>query len=594
MRAWQMAAGTRLVALGLTLAQAFAAPPRLAEPAKDPVLRAMEDELARVRMLQIVSLDKVYYADFALQDVSLYSTGASLGALYSPVRLNLRVPRVNLRLGGYNLDNTNFILSGIFGERREEVWPLDDDYNVLRQGWWLATDRAYKAAARVIARKRAALAAITQTEKLNDFAHAEPLRYTPALTARTAVEGDWPERVRRLSAVFLDYPQIANSDVSYGSTAAIVRYVNTEGSLQRYSDDLDHVRISALAYAPDGSALRSSWTIVRTNHAPMPGQAELLATTERIAGDLRGLVAAATGDDYSGPVLFETTAAAQMFAQLLGSNLALTRIPITDPGRTLPLPGSELEGRIGSSILPAWMDVTDDPALEFYGNQPAAGHYVVDIEGVAAKPVSLVEKGILKNYLMTRQPVRGFEGSNGHARLPGMFGASAARISNLVIKASTTVSEAALKQKLIDLCKQRGKPYGILVRRLDFPTSASAQEIRAMATAAVHKGGSSRIFSAPLTAYKVYPDGREELVRGLRFRGLPVRSLKDLVAASDRPAIFSYMDNGAILAMAGAGSTVTACSVISPSVLLDDVDMERAREEIATPALVPPPPLAAP
>ena len=43
-----------------------------------------------------------------------------------------------------------------------------------------------------------------------------------------------------------------------------------------------------------------------------------------------------------------------------------------------------------------------------------------------AKPLRLIEKGVLKNYLLTRQPVRGFEGSNGRARLPGPFGASAA------------------------------------------------------------------------------------------------------------------------------------------------------------------------
>ena len=280
-----------------------------------------------------------------------------------------------------------------------------------------------------------------------------------------------------------------------------------------------------------------------------------------------------------------------MFAQLLGSNVSLTRIPVTDPGRTLPIPASELDGRVGARVLPEWMDVTDDPALQSFEGQPLAGHYAVDIEGVPAKSVSLVEKGILKNYLMTRQPVKGFEGSNGHARLPGMFGARAPRISSLLIKASTAVPEADLKKKLIEMCSQRSKPYGILIRKLDFPTAASAQDVRKMATASMRNGGSARVFSAPLMVYKVYPDGREELVRGLRFRNLPVRALKDVVGASDKPVVFNYIDNGAILAVSGVGSTVTACSVVSPSVLLDDVDMERVREEVATPPLVPPPPL---
>ncbi|MCX6621436.1 MAG: metallopeptidase TldD-related protein, partial [Acidobacteria bacterium] len=528
-----------------------------------------------------------------LEDVSLYSIGASLGGLFSPSRNHLRIPQVQLRLGGYSLDNTNFVLSDFFGGRGEEAWPLDNDYNVLRQGWWLATDRTYKASAQVIARKRSALQAMTQNGKLNDFAKAEPFRYTPAFTVRGIDEKPWPERVRRLSAVFLKYPEAASSDVSYASTVSTVRYMNTESSLQRYPDNLDHVRIEAAAIAADGTEIRDGWTVVRTNSVPLPEEQELRAATAQVAENLRQLVKAAPGEDYSGPVLFESVAAAQMFAQLLGSNVGLTRTPVNEPGRTLPLVASELEGRRGSRILPDWVDVNDDPSQETFAGEALVGHYVVDIEGVQAKPVALVEKGVLKNFLLTRQPVTGFEGSNGHARLPGMFGARTARISNLFVKASATVPEAELKKKLIEMCGHRGKPYGMLVRKLDYPSSAGGQEIRRMATAAMRNGGSSRVFSSPLMLYKVFPDGREELVRGLRFRGLPVRALKDLVAASDRPAVFNYLDNGALLAVSGASATVTACSVIAPSVLLDDVDLEHARDEVATPPLVPPPPLPA-
>lgn len=584
----------RLPWLALLLAVSpAAAAPGLQAPEKDPVLRSMQDELARTRMLQIVSLDKVYFASYMLEDASLYSITASLGALYGPISFRVRAPRLQLRLGSYSLDNTNFVLSSLFGEKGEEAWPLDDDYGVLRQAWWLATDRAYKAAAQVIARKRAALQGMTPGEKLNDFARAEPFRYTPAFTQAAPETKDWPERVRRLSRIFLKYPEIAASDVSYGATSATVRYLNTEGSLQRYPDDFNHIRITAMAYAADGAELRDAWTIVRTGGAPMPGEAGLQQATEQVAGELRDLAKAPAGEDYSGPVLFEATAAAQMFAQMLGSNLSPVRIPVTEPGRTLPLPGSELEGRIGSPVLAAWMDVTDDPALKTFEGQPLAGHYVVDIEGVKAEPVSLVEKGVLKSYLTTRQPVKGFEGSNGHARLPGMFGAQTARISNLIVKASTTIPEPELKKKLIGMCRERGKPYAILVRKLDFPTAAAAQDIRRMAMAAVRSGGPARIFSAPLMTFKVYPDGREELVRGMRFRALPVRALKDIAAASDRATVFSYIDNGAVLAVPGGGSTVVACSVVSPSVLLDDVDMERVREEIAAPPLVGPPALPA-
>ena len=50
-------------------------------------------------------------------------------------------------------------------------------------------------------------------------------------------------------------------------------------------------------------------------------------------------------------------------------------------------------------IMPEIFDVTDDPT------QPLFGHEEVDDEGVPDKPLSLVEKGVLKDFLRTRQPV---------------------------------------------------------------------------------------------------------------------------------------------------------------------------------------------
>ena len=580
---------TRRVVMMLALAAATG----LGEPPeKDPILRSMLDELQRIRMLQISSLDRTYYAEYTLEDASMFSIGASLGALYSPSRNRLRIPRVQLRLGSPKLDNTNYVLSDYAGARADEAWPLDNDYNVLRQAWWLATDRIYKAATQVIARKRTAMQAVTQTEVLNDFAKAEPHRWTPEIKPRGVDEKLWTERVRRLSTLFRKYPELANSEVSYASTVSTVRYMNSEGSIQRYPDDLDHLHITATAMAADGTELRDGWTFLRTNRVALPGDSELEAAALAVATNLEQLLKAPMGEDYTGPVLFEGVASAQMFAQLLGNNLGLTRTPVSEQGRSLPILASEFEGRQGVRVLPEWMDVVDDPSQESFSGQTLVGHYDVDMEGVTASTVPVIEKGVLKNFLLTRQPMKGFEGSNGHARLPGMFGAKTARMSNLFVKASGAVPEAALKQKLIEMCKQRGKPYGMLVRKLDYPTEAAPGEIRRMATAAARSGnGGGRMFSTPVLLYRVYPDGREELVRGVRFKALAARTLKDLVAAADRPAVFSYMDNGALLAVSGASGTVTACSVIAPSVLLDDVDMERNREEIATPPLVPAPPV---
>jgi hypothetical protein len=87
----------------------------------------------------------------------------------------------------------------------------------------------------------------------------------------------------------------------------------------------------------------------------------------------------------------------------------------------------------------------------------------------------------------------------------------------------------------------------------------------------------------------VFPDGREELVRGLRFRGFDSRSFKDIVAASDENTVFEFLDNSAPMALMGAGPTVSQSCVIAPSVLIDDLEMERMEEEFPKVPIVSPP-----
>jgi hypothetical protein len=283
-------------------------------------------------------------------------------------------------------------------------------------------------------------------------------------------------------------------------------------------------------------------------------------------------------------------AAPQIFAEVLGSNLAVPRRPISDPSRPVPIPLSELEGRVGSRVLPEWMDVVDDPTQTEWRGRPLAGHYRIDVEGVIPQPVNLVEKGILKSYLLTRQPVKGTQGTNGHARLPGNFGSKTAVFSNLFVRAAETVPATELKKKLLEMIQQRNKPYGVIIRKQDYPSAASLEELRRIATAAAQRGGGGRVVSPPVLIYRVYPDGKEELVRGLRYRGLGARAFKDIVAASEDVHVFDFLNNTAPMAMRGAAGYVAPCSVAAPSVLFDEVELERPEEELPKPPIVPPPP----
>jgi hypothetical protein len=274
---------------------------------------------------------------------------------------------------------------------------------------------------------------------------------------------------------------------------------------------------------------------------------------------------------------------------LLGDNLRLPRKPVAEPGRNVNFFPSEFEGRIGGRVLPDWMDVIDDPTQTAWQGKPLVGFYAFDFEGVKPKPVSVIEKGVLRSFLTTRQPIKNSPASNGHARLPGAYGTRMAAISNLFVKAAQPTPLADLKTRLIQLCKDRDKPYGMLVRKLDFPFSADNGEVQTLSAASMQSGGSARPVSPPVLIYRVYPDGREELVRGLRFRGVSSRSLRDILAASTETALFDYINNGAPLARLGAGGFLAPAAVIAPGLLFEEMELERPQDQLQKPAVVPPP-----
>jgi hypothetical protein len=245
-------------------------------------------------------------------------------------------------------------------------------------------------------------------------------------------------------------------------------------------------------------------------------------------------------------------------------------------------PGA-FDGRIGSRVLPTAFTVVDDPAQRDWRGHPLLGHYTVDSEGVVPAPLTVIEKGVLKTLMATRQPCKDAAATNGRARLPGGFGARMAAISNLFVQSSEGVSAADLRGQLIKEASGRSKAYGLVVRQMDFPSTASFAELRRIAQ------GQDRPVSAPLMLYRVYPDGREELVRGMRFRSLSARSLREILSASSDLFAFDFMGSYAPFALVGAANYVFPATVVAPSVLFEELELEPVTQDLPKPPLVPPP-----
>src|SRR3984885_7207858 len=558
----------------------------------DPLLRAMKDEIKRVKELirLRLSLDPPYYTEYRVEDTVSHSIVAELGAVVEESDSVFRVPSVEMRVGTANFDNTDHIYSEAYVGNRYDPGrlPLDNDYLAFRQVFWLASDRAFKTAEDAIARKRSSLKNMSQTEALPDFSTAPVAHLIMPMVRKPFASAAWKSEVVRLSALFDAYPKIFSSAVEMHSSQSMNYVVTSEGTELRTPEDVAYIRIAGRGLAPDGTRVRDAEFVQAFNADGLPSEDVLTREVKALGEHVTQLSQAPVGEAYDGPVLFEASAAAQLFAQLLGDNLKMTRKPVSDPGRPSRYSPSELENKVGSRILPDWMEVVDDSTQTEYRGHTLLGHYVYDMEGVAPQPLTLVEKGVLKNFLLTRTPVfKDYPGSNGHARMSGSYGTRSPGFGNLFIRASQTTPAADMKKKLIDMCRQGNKPYGILVRKLDYPSTASIDELEKVAQAA----GGSHAVVPPLLAYKIYPDGREELVRGLLFQGVSIRSLKDIAAASDENFVFDLIDSNAPFALVGAGTFMTTASVIAPAVLFEELELQPVKEETPKPPIVPPPAL---
>ncbi len=562
-------------------------------PADDVVLRAMHDELERSVALRVVGGgdDAPYFFSYDLTDTTQFLVSAVLGSPVSVSRVRFRAPQIDVRVGSYDFDDTGHIFSGRYtGARYDTSFPLDDDYPTLRDALWLATDAAYKTAVESMSRKRAALnSAAAQTEKIPDFSRVEPVNNLAKITRHKIDDAAWSARAVKLSALFGSVSEVMASGVDAQILDGVTYLVTNEGTSLRYDDSLARMYGRAEGQAPDGMVVRDAVSFQALEPEKLPSEAEMHKAFTGVAENIRALTHAPLGESFSGPTLFEPAAAAQLLAQLLGDNLRSPRKPLAEPGRNINFIPSELETKIGSRILPDWMDVVDDPTQTAWQGKPLIGFYQFDLEGVSGKPVSVVEKGVLKSFLTTRQPIKSSAASNGHARLGGNYGARSAAIANLFIKTSQSEPLPALKQKLIDMCKERNKPYGMLVRKLDYPFSAGRNELQALAQSGAKSGGSVRPVSPPVLVYRVYADGREELVRGLRFRGVSTRSLRDVLAASKETVLFDYVNNGAPLAILGGGGLLAPTSIVSPALLFEEIEFEVPQEQLPKLPIVPQP-----
>jgi len=524
------------------------------------LLRAMGDELKRtVERLRVEDLAEPYFVGYGVLESYTLELQGSFGALEGPREARTRRLEVALHTGSRAFDDSHFV--GGRGRYRSltALLPVEDDYDALRGEIWKLTDRAYKEALERLARK-------TVYKETNNIRDEIPDRAEdPVETSRDTVASApfdrtaWEERVREISAVFRRFPEVQSSYVDLTWRAQHLYFVDSEGRSFVKPVHAFEIRLRGKAQAEDGMVQSGERELWWASLSQVPPIEELKARAARLAEDLTALARAPQIETYLGPVLLEGQAAGEFFNQLLAGGLSNPRkIWVEQEWAERYYKSGALTGRLGLRVISPLFDIVDDPTRTEFEGRSLIGHYKIDSQGIPARRVKLVERGILKDLLMSRSPTRERKLSNGHAR-GGFSAPAAAGIGNLFVTPSTTTSPEKMKRRLRSEAEAFGLDHAILIRRI---TPESDQE-------------DDELLSAPAQVYEVdVATGEERLVRDARFHSVTLRALRDIIAGSDRQHVYNLAREGPF-----RSSSAFRASIVHPSVLLSEMELTRTERK---------------
>ena len=536
------------VVLGLAASTLFASElPKNATP----VLGAMQAELDRSLTAFKSQPVSPYFLSYEITENRRVGVSSSFGALVSSSEGASRVLDIDLRVGDYALDNTHPLRSGFSSGPNfisQTPIPIDDSPDAIRAVVWYQTDKRLKAAVEQLTKvKTNVRVKVEEEDKSADFC-AEPAQVYAEKVATVTVDRKLlEEKVRRYTAPFAENPRIYAAQASITVGVETRWYVNSEGTLLQTSAPNCRITISATTKADDGMDLPRYQTYFAFRPEELPSDAVVLADVKKIIADLDTLRTAPLVDPYTGPAILSGRAAGVFFHEVFGHRDEGHRQKNVNEGQTF-------KKQLNQPLLPAGFTVFSDPTLDHFGKTALGGYYLYDNQGVKARRVNLIEGGVLKNFMMARMPIEGFPESNGHGRKqPGY--APVSRQANLIVEADKPVSRAALKQQLLDLVKQQGKPYGLVFDDIEGGFTQTGRTI-------------PNAFNVlPIMVYRIYPDGREEVVRGVDLIGTPLTTFSKVVAADDAPAVF----NG----VCGAESGGVPVSAASPGLLVSQIEVQK-------------------
>ena len=605
---------TRLLAIALALmpaAQAAAKKPPeqpLGQPSTavtDEIVDAIAEEMNRdLARLEIPGAPKPYSISYKITEVDVNDVAASLGQTTTRKNRHFVNLEVRVRVGSNQLDNSNFVVpdGAEYDGAAQATLPLDADKRIARRAAWLVTDQAYKEAliqlrAKLEARRAGASSRPAGVPAWTDA--PKIVSDAPVLVPPLESLDELEARAKRISGVFRNQPDLRDSRVALTSYLERRWYLTTEGTSVTDTRRASGVVIAASGQADDGQLLGDYFLRYGHTAKDLPSDKELTEEAKDLAHSIALLAKAPKMDHYSGPVLFQGEGAVGLLRYTLAPHLGGTPVPEGLSPQEARQFGGALTDKVGLRVTSPMLSIADDPTAREAGRTALIGGYKIDDEGVAAQRVEVIKNGMLKTLLLSRTPSAKGQISNGHARWPAEGGALLGSATNLFVSERGSVPRKALEKKLVAAARAEGLKYGLIVTRFDDAAVTGAPEFTRRELVQMIKTTDPLLPPPALIAYKVYPNGKRELVRGAQLTDVPTRAWKDVVGTSRDVTVYNFLapTDGNQLTLRITGGTADGTvpsggvesSIITPDLLLKEIDVTSSNFGVLPTPAVPKP-----
>lgn len=525
--------------------------------AQERLVEVLRDELHRESEELKKEEFPPYHMNYRVIDKQVSYVEASFGAEKGDMYYRQRRFVPQIRIGSMASDNFKTRQMGAAGNQYglpSAILPLEDEggEDAIRQAVWNETNNRFRFAVEVFQNEQARQSVnVEQEDKAPCFSAAPVEKYFEAPLPLVRQKLDlkkWGERMKRVSSVFNDFPELLDGNASVTYTVERRYFLNTEGTEVVQNLTYARIMISGQVKADDGMLLPLNLSYFAYDPKDLPSDDRMMAEAREMAKTLQALRTAPMVDPFTGPALLSGAASGVFFHEIFGHRTEGQRMKSESDGQTF-------KKMVGQYVLPADMQVFDDPTLRSYAGTDLNGYYKYDDQGVKAQRVNVVVDGKLNDFLMTRTPIDNHPVSNGHARAEAGFD-PVSRQSNLLIETKDHKSPEELRALLLEEVKKQGKEYGYFFKEVTGGLTFTG------------KGGTNSFNVTPLEVYRVYLDGRpDQLVRGVDLIGTPLSMFSNIIHAGGQAQVFT--------GMCGAESGQIPVTAISPTILVNKVETQR-------------------